>query len=35
MPRPLQRRKAMKKDAMRVMRQWQYQKARQAAAGRF
>jgi hypothetical protein len=29
------RRKAMKKDAMRVMRQWQYQKARQAAAGRF
>jgi len=29
------RRKAMKKDAMRAMRQWQYQKARQPAAGQF
>jgi len=29
------RRKALKKDAMRTMRQWQYQKARQAAAGQF
>jgi len=29
------RRKAVKRDAMRAMRQWQYQKARQAAAGQF
>lgn len=29
------RRKAVKKDAMRTMRQWQYQKARVAASGQF